>query len=139
MDIKRFLNKILNTFTKTHKKKEKVFSKNGNLSLLKKKPVDFDINPSTLASDSSNIHPELLKQIFLSQLDRAILAASQIRYYSKNDSDKTDAESDGKQDLAKQKVNVKVNAGLLPLPEGLIAILDICNSSFYTFPKNNKL
>ena len=138
MVIKKFLQKILKTISVTVDKKKQVFYKKDYIGLLNNKSVGIDVHPSS-TTNSSAIHLELLKQISLSQLDKAILAARQIHYYPKHDIEKTGNEIINKQDSTKQKINVKVNAELLTLPAGLIAILDICNSSVYNFPKENKL
>lgn len=138
MGFKNFLNKILNAITKTDDKVKQVFSKKRNTSLLKNKLIGIGVNPSSSTTYStSNLHLELLKQIYLSQLEKAVLAATQIHYYPKHDNEKAVTEIGSYQDLTKQKINVKVNAELLPLPTGIIAMLDICNSSVYIFLNKN--
>jgi hypothetical protein len=134
MWFKIFLQNVMNIITLTIYKKKQVINKNDGSGLLKNNPVDINVNQSS--TNTSPIHIELLRQISLSQLDKAILAATQIQY-REFDVDKTDTKINEMQDSTKQKINIKVNADLLPLPAGLIAILDICNSPLYTFTNTN--
>jgi hypothetical protein len=133
MGFKNFLQKILNTLTKKKDKKNQLSYKNNKSSTNNTTGVIF--NPST--ENTSNLQLFILSQISLSQLEQANLAATQIRYFPTNNYDETPTGISNKRDLSIQKINVSVNGGLLPIPAGLIAMLDICNSSLYTFTKTN--
>ncbi len=139
MDFKKFLKKIKNTITKTKVKKERVIAKKGDSSFLVNNKTDRSVKTSAKATCHKNTSGLITQSaITTSQLDKAILEAKKI-HFSKHNADVTATPLNSTPGSIKHKINVKVNAGLLPLPAGLIAMRDFYSNSINTFPKENKL
>ncbi len=131
-----------NGTVKKHAKKSKSSKKVKRYSTIINKVVNFEylfLSKTKVEASKASVCITAMPPLALTQIEKANLAASQITYNATENSPHLPTGLSTTKEQRKLKIGVQVNASLLPLPLGIVTLLDICKDSISPFPTENKL
>lgn len=124
---KSIATRIHNAFSKINEAKDSRLS-NFNVKLSKVNEETNNKKPEKVEKAALKRYIIIDNHFLISQHDKAILEAGKI-HFNKNKSNPILSRSNCDLNM-NSKVNVTVNAGLLPLSSGIITMIDLCAESF---------